>query len=112
MWFSIRMFASIRRVYCRTWPAPVSNVTVLELVGGVPGGKTPRVADSSAAGACRFHTSCLLVPYRPLDNQALRAPLSIYTRLRPDAARELHSQRSLGHKFRNEDKPLLAWRHS
>ena len=61
MWFSTRMFASIRRVYCRTWPAPVSNVTVLELVGGVPGGETPRDADSSAAGASRFfHNSVLL----------------------------------------------------
>ena len=29
-------------------------VTVLGLVGGVPGGETPRVADSSAAGAGRF----------------------------------------------------------
>jgi hypothetical protein len=31
-----------------------SNVTVLGLVGGAPGGETPRVADSSAAGAGRF----------------------------------------------------------
>ena len=30
------------------------NVTVLVLVGGAPGGETPRVADSSAAGAGRF----------------------------------------------------------
>ena len=29
-------------------------VTVLELVGRAPGGETPRVADSSAAGASRF----------------------------------------------------------
>ena len=29
-------------------------VTVLGLVGGAPGGETPRVADSSAAGAGRF----------------------------------------------------------
>ena len=32
----------------------VVDVTVLGLVGGVPGGETPRVADSSAAGAGRF----------------------------------------------------------
>ena len=30
------------------------DVTVLGLVGGAPGGETPRVADSSAAGAGRF----------------------------------------------------------
>ena len=30
-------------------------VTVLELVGGAPGGETPRVADSSAAGAGHFY---------------------------------------------------------
>ena len=30
-----------------------SRVTVLGLVGGAPGGETPRVADSSAAGAGR-----------------------------------------------------------
>ena len=30
------------------------DVTVLVLVGGAPGGETPRVADSSAAGAGRF----------------------------------------------------------
>ena len=29
------------------------DVTVLGLVGGAPGGETPRVADSSAAGAKR-----------------------------------------------------------
>merc|ERR1711903_279767 len=35
-------------------------VTVLGLVGGVPGGETPRVADLSAAGAGRFfHNSVL-----------------------------------------------------
>ena len=35
-------------------------VTVLGLVGGAPGGETPRVADSSAAGAGRFfHNSVL-----------------------------------------------------
>ena len=32
----------------------VGDVTVLGLVGGAPGGETPRVADSSAAGAGRF----------------------------------------------------------
>ena len=32
-------------------------VTVLGLVGGAPGGETPRVADSSAAGAGRFFTT-------------------------------------------------------
>ena len=32
----------------------VLDVTVLGLVGGAPGGETPRVADSSAAGAGRF----------------------------------------------------------
>ena len=32
----------------------VVDVTVLGLVGGAPGGETPRVADSSAAGAGRF----------------------------------------------------------
>ena len=39
----------------------VLNKTVLGLVGGAPGGgETPRVADSSAAGACRvFHNSKL-----------------------------------------------------
>jgi len=31
----------------------VVDVTVLGLVGGAPGEETPRVADSSAAGACR-----------------------------------------------------------
>ncbi len=36
------------------------DVTVLGLVGGAPGGETPRVADSSAAGAGRsFHNSVL-----------------------------------------------------
>ena len=30
------------------------DVTVLGLVGGAPGGETPRVADSSAADAGRF----------------------------------------------------------
>ena len=29
----------------------IVDVTVLGLVGGAPGGETPRVADSSAAGA-------------------------------------------------------------
>ena len=34
------------------------TVTVLGLVGGAPGGETPRVADSSVAGAgCFFHNS-------------------------------------------------------
>ena len=33
---------------------PAVDVTVLGLVGGAPGGETPRVADSSAAGAGRF----------------------------------------------------------
>jgi hypothetical protein len=32
----------------------LADVTVLGLVGGAPGGETPRVADSSAAGAGRF----------------------------------------------------------
>ena len=32
------------------------DVTVLGLVGGAPGGQTPRVADSSAAGAGRCRT--------------------------------------------------------
>ena len=32
---------------------PLVDVTVLGLVGGAPGGETPRVADSSAAGAGR-----------------------------------------------------------
>ena len=31
--------------------AMLVDVTVLVLVGGAPGGETPRVADSSAAGA-------------------------------------------------------------
>jgi hypothetical protein len=35
-------------------PGPTVDVTVLGLVGGAPGGETPRVADSSAAGAGRF----------------------------------------------------------
>ena len=44
------------------WRSPTArepvDVTVLGLVGGAPGGETPRVADSSAAGAGRFfHTS-------------------------------------------------------
>ena len=39
----------------RTSPTNRADVTpVLELVGGAPGGETPRVADSSAAGAYRF----------------------------------------------------------
>ena len=37
------------------------DVTVLGLVGGAPGGETPRVADSSAAGAGRFLTAYLLL---------------------------------------------------
>jgi hypothetical protein len=32
----------------------LGDVTALGLVGGAPGGETPRVADSSAAGAGRF----------------------------------------------------------
>ena len=41
---------------------PIVDVTVLGLVGGAPGGETPRVADSSAAGAGRFfHNSCILL---------------------------------------------------
>ena len=37
------------------------DATVLGLVGGAPGGETPRVADSSAAGAGRFfHNSVVL----------------------------------------------------
>ena len=35
-------------------PSGEVDVTVLGLVGGAPGGETPRVADSSAAGAGRF----------------------------------------------------------
>ena len=39
----------------RTSPTNRADVTpVLELVGGAAGGEAPRVADSSAAGACRF----------------------------------------------------------
>ena len=35
-----------------------ADVTVLGLVGGAPGGETPRVADSSAAGACKPPGQC------------------------------------------------------
>ena len=40
--------------------ASLVDVTVLGLVGGAPGGETPRVADSSAAGAGRFFHNVLV----------------------------------------------------
>ena len=45
-------------------------ITVLELVGGAPGGETSRVADSSAAGACRF----LIEEQRARGLDAVRTP--------------------------------------
>ena len=50
------------------------DVTVLGLVGGAPGGETPRVADSSAAGAGRFfHKS---VPPSKLNRWTMLAELA------------------------------------
>ena len=42
-------------------------VTVLELVGRVPGGETPRVADSSAAGALLDKVSKASASWLDLD---------------------------------------------
>jgi hypothetical protein len=57
------------------------DVTVLGLVGGAPGGETPRVADSSAAGAGRSqgspcsHLVCYqLACMSELQQSAPRAP--------------------------------------
>ena len=44
----------IGQVYLRYYRRGRVDVTVLGLVGGAPGGETPRVADSLAAGAGRF----------------------------------------------------------
>ena len=48
-------------------------VTVLGLVGGAPGGETPRVADLSAAGAGRFFHNSLL-PSKQLASESLARP--------------------------------------
>ena len=51
--------------------ARVVDVTVLGLVGGAPGGETPRVADSSAAGAGRFFHNSVppsFVSFVPVSN--------------------------------------------
>jgi hypothetical protein len=57
---------------------------VLELVGGAHGGETPRVADSSAAGASRFfHNSA-----PPSKQNRLRGNLPELYRATPDAGRQ------------------------
>ena len=48
---SRRAWHTTGRGYIVTVLGLVGDVTVLGLVGGAPGGETPRVADSSAAGA-------------------------------------------------------------
>ena len=45
------------------------DVTVLGLVGGAPGGETPRVADSSAAGAVLAVCKTLGIEGRQFGNE-------------------------------------------
>ena len=66
------------------------DVTVLGLVGGAPGGETPRVADSSAAGAGRFFHN---VP--PSKQNRLGKPPRTMCDVRPFNQRPKDTQKAL-----------------